>query len=795
MASHRPRIRLPAVALAAIMGASSAIGGGYNVGTAQTASPPGAPAVDAVDLRLPDDAALTFDAERTVIDVPEPPGDIDAGVVDAVIGGTYAAAEALPLAEWDIAALAANLGGDPRAAFEFVRDSIRLDPYRGVLRGADGTLAARSGNSSDRALLLHELLSSMGATSRYAFGDVTPEAAALLVDHAFDDAVASLPDAGDLRLASLDGAAIEQRSRRDYALLREALGDRLGAMAPTSLQGALMDVVHHTWVQVEEDGVWVDYDPSLADAQPRTALAVAFRTSETMPPEEHQALTIRVISETLHSDGVREEVLLERRLEAKTAADAATFLYFQPQVEDSGAGLLDSVGAATSWVPVLLVDAESQHGDPFPIGDGDEGGDGGGFGDFGGFGGGDEAAPALLSLRLSVTREVPGQTPRESRRAIIDRVPATARAAGSIDGALPALPAGPGGPLVLGAVHQILVSAGGADPRVQAVERGRAATFAVNDLLPDDGFQDYAMSDVLWPVAVANQALVVASERAVVPAVDSLEGIRSFIGRPRVFVSSVGPGEGGPDAVVFQFDLLADGVSTIARAGADASGAPASQLWYGVLQSSLETEFGRALAGTLLPEGRRSVGVSQRMVQPLSVVEFGELRALADASPSLLAGLITGQLGVVPGDPLTAEAWWTVDPTTGAARAVVDPGLGGAVNSGGGSAGRHPRVTEPSDITSSGAPSMVRAVKSIVYDLTDKPKKIPPKERCPGNEYLLVVTCVSIPVYWLVVGALTVVVLACFMWGIILALKGIKRLVGAANYPLPRGRLLETKPA
>ena len=624
MTSSRPRVHVLAIGLAAVVAATSTFWGGYGLGTALAADPSASSSQGAavVDLTLSTDDALARDTERTVIDIPESPGEV---AVDAVIGGTYAAAEALPLAEWDIAALAATFGTDPRAAFEFVRDSIRFDPYPGVLRGASGTLSARSGNASDRALLLRELLGSMGVTSRFAFGDVTPEVAARLVDHAFDDPVAPLADAGDLRLASLNGPAIEQRARRDYALLRDALGDRFAAMAPSSIQGVLMDVVQHTWVQVEEGDAWVDYDPSLSDALPGAALAVAARTSDAMPPEEHQSVTIRVISETLHSDGVWEEVLLERRLDADVAADAATFLYFQPHVEDAGIGLLGSVGAATTWMPVLLVDAEAQQGEPFPIGNGDEGGGGGGFGDFGGFGGGDEAAPALLSLRLSVTREVPGQTPRESTRPIIDRVPATARAAGSIDiGALPALPAGPGGPLVLGAVHQVLVSAGGADPRAQAVERGRAATFAVNNLLVDDGIADYAMNDVLWPVAVANQALVVASERAIVPGVDSLDGIRSFIGRPRIFVSSVGPGEGGPEQLVFQFDLLADGVNTIARAGSDPAGAPASQLWYGVLESSLETEFGRALAGTLQPDGRRSVGVSQQMAQPLSVVGFGE---------------------------------------------------------------------------------------------------------------------------------------------------------------------------
>ena len=419
MRSSQPRVCLLAIGLAVLTAAASTSGSGRGSGMVLAADPsaPAAPVPVVVDLTLSAADALISDAERRVIDLPEPLGEV---AVDDVIGGTYAAAEALPLAEWDIGALAASLGTDPRAAFEFVRDSIRFDPYPGVLRGASGTLAARSGNASDRALLLHDLLAAMGIGSRFAFGDLAPEAAAVLVDHAFDRAVSPLSDAGDLRLASLDGTAIEQRSRRDYALLRDALGDRFAAMAPASIQGVLMDVVHHTWVQVEQGDTWVDYDPSLNDAQPGTALAVVARTSDAMPPEEHQSVTVRVIAETLHGEEVWDEMLLERRLDADMAANTATFLYFQPHVEDADPGLLGTVDAATSWVPVLLVDAEAQQGDPFPIGNGDGGDDGGGFGDFGGFrrwrrrSGTDPAQPAALGHQRGPQGRSQGSPPGRS---------------------------------------------------------------------------------------------------------------------------------------------------------------------------------------------------------------------------------------------------------------------------------------------------------------------------------------------------------------------------------------------
>lgn len=53
--------------------------------------------------------------------------------------------------------MAAVRGNDLKRMFEFVRDQIGIEPYLGELRGSRGALAAGSGNSPDRALLLRDL--------------------------------------------------------------------------------------------------------------------------------------------------------------------------------------------------------------------------------------------------------------------------------------------------------------------------------------------------------------------------------------------------------------------------------------------------------------------------------------------------------------------------------------------------------------------------------------------------------------------------------------------------------------
>ena len=83
-----------------------------------------------------------------------------------------------------------------RFAFTFVRDSIRFEAYPGVLRGADGTLAARAGNSEDRALLLGALLDAMDVRYQFAIGDLDPASAQRVAARTFDAPTAPL-DATD----------------------------------------------------------------------------------------------------------------------------------------------------------------------------------------------------------------------------------------------------------------------------------------------------------------------------------------------------------------------------------------------------------------------------------------------------------------------------------------------------------------------------------------------------------------------------------------------------------------------
>ncbi len=80
------------------------------------------------------------------------------------------------------AAVVMQVGTDPEALAAFVRDKIAYEPYRGVVRGPAGVLAAASGGDWDRAELLRALLASAGHGGRPVVLARTPDEVAALVD-------------------------------------------------------------------------------------------------------------------------------------------------------------------------------------------------------------------------------------------------------------------------------------------------------------------------------------------------------------------------------------------------------------------------------------------------------------------------------------------------------------------------------------------------------------------------------------------------------------------------------------
>lgn len=160
-----------------------------------------------------------------------------------------------------LATVARGLDDRWEAPFEFVRGAITFAPYDGSVRGAAGALIAGAANALDQALLLRALLEIRGVSVRLVRGQLDwPDAARLVLG----GEPSGSPQRGDPWPRWVESAA------------------------------------DHWWVQAQQDGLWVDLDPSFFDAQQGEARATAAQVSSGVPAE----MTTRVRVELRRGDQV-----------------------------------------------------------------------------------------------------------------------------------------------------------------------------------------------------------------------------------------------------------------------------------------------------------------------------------------------------------------------------------------------------------------------------------------------------------------------------------------------------------
>lgn len=77
--------------------------------------------------------------------------------------------------QFDLEALLDKLDYDAESVIRFVKEEIAFEPYPGLLRGGEGTLMSRAGNSLDQAILLATLLRDSGLDARLVQGRLSNE--------------------------------------------------------------------------------------------------------------------------------------------------------------------------------------------------------------------------------------------------------------------------------------------------------------------------------------------------------------------------------------------------------------------------------------------------------------------------------------------------------------------------------------------------------------------------------------------------------------------------------------------
>jgi len=281
--------------------------------------------------------------------------------LSALVDMIVAEAAELPQAEFDPAARAKQLGKDPQAHFEWVRDRTSWAAYRGLLRGSQGVMLDRVGSSLDRSILLGDLLRRSGHKVRLAHAVLTDAKARELLGKirpipeeqlrampnellTNEESVTSRVAEGKRRMGEANGLV---RSQTDYIF--KALGETL--KNPRSDDRSDADFLRkHSWVEYYDRGNWVALDVLLPGSRVGESIATATSYSDWAA----ESATPAVVMEEWHTIGIR--IIVERYQDGATSESTVLETTLYPA---SLIGLPVTLGHVPRPLPSALIDAET----------------------------------------------------------------------------------------------------------------------------------------------------------------------------------------------------------------------------------------------------------------------------------------------------------------------------------------------------------------------------------------------------------------------------------------------------
>ncbi len=272
--------------------------------------------------------------DQPLTPIPEHKSAKLAGALEEMLG-------AIDRSQFDLFALIDVLDYDEVQAIDFVSTEIAYEPYEGVLRGAEGTLISRSGNSLDQALLLARLLKDMGLDARIVSG-VAPDAEPVrpaLRGHAASPSVFRDPTA--LKRAAallndgppgapLDGEAGSQvlEIPEDVLGWSDDLFEATKRGQAASVPSALMESPYY-WVEYRDAsaGGWQPVHPALGDPRAKPELAPSGYIADSIDPELQHRIRVQAFIERSRG-GTLEEALVAGPYEFPAAnLTGVTFRY------------------------------------------------------------------------------------------------------------------------------------------------------------------------------------------------------------------------------------------------------------------------------------------------------------------------------------------------------------------------------------------------------------------------------------------------------------------------------------
>ncbi len=602
----------------------------------------------------------------------------------------------LQSANFDLSTRIDQLGSGIGPAFDFVRDGIGFESYSGVMKSWDGTFADRSGNAADRALLLAHILKDKGFDVRIARGQLDPTNAARLFDRIFEAPIAVTPP-GASHAAAPPGAPelfsrMSNRARRDYGIVRSALGAQVPSATLLSRDAVIKEIQDHEWVQVNDNGAWTDLDPSFPDSQPGHAYCTVAKTYPTIPEDLLQNVTIRVTTDLLDNGTLTHATALTATYPAYQLIDGQVYLAHTPT------GSI--FGNPDAYEPVLAVNGDETTGAPIAFDDATNSGKGGASA----FNGAisalstaapgpqySEASPIFVAEWLEFEVVTPDGHDDITRTPILDRAGAAWRASADHDpAALAPLQRNANGLFAAQSVYNVVFGAGRHNLLAYAAMMRQTTTQAQPQ--PQASGQSSTIEQSLLPLALRDIGWMIASDELVVPSLNDTPGLRFYADTPRIFVFSAGPVPGGPAGqMVLTSDLRRDTLRAVARDPSLQPQLEQRQLWFGALEGALEHEL------TAYPSDdssgvvtTSSLAGSDGAVAVRPGTPAASVCADKETAARMQVALDAGDTLVVPKAVLNGgpSGWWQINGSSGEMRPVLGDDLGGGIKNLGGYGGR-----------------------------------------------------------------------------------------------------------
>jgi hypothetical protein len=290
---------------------------------------------------------------------------------------------------------------NPEELFVWIRDNTYFVPYQGVLRGSNGVLMDKLGNSLDRSILLYEALIEAGFETRLAHVRLSREQAEELlensklipqdffapIDSDFNESDREFLDECSAKYGvdkeyleeavkkkELDIRQIHQRLNsvvnREYNQISQWMRKYRIKPNSDSLNTITQSIEDHWWVQYLDESEWKNLDLSMPKANPGDAFAEPGETYQLEEIDEdlYHMITLKIVIEQWEEKTLEEHEILSYTFKPMDVLGKRITLKHIPAdwpedwnvfgEEDPEGSLREKILEQKNWLPLLQVDED-----------------------------------------------------------------------------------------------------------------------------------------------------------------------------------------------------------------------------------------------------------------------------------------------------------------------------------------------------------------------------------------------------------------------------------------------------